>query len=213
MRKTYAVLGGGRLGSRIATELYESGADVILIDRNHEVVNKLSESVTSAICGDISNEDILRNAGVGEADAVIITLNALEPSILAVLAAKEMNIPLIITKAKDETMGDILKKVGADRVIYPEREAGYRLAHTLLSSNFLDFFEISNNVSIVEMFPKKEWIGKTLKQLDLRRTYRINVIAIMEKNDVKVVIDPDEPLKAESPLLVIVHKNDIKRIR
>lgn len=213
MRKTYAVLGGGRLGSRIASELYESGSDVILIDKNPDIVNKMSESVTSAICGDVSDENILKNAGVGESDAVIVTLTELEPSILSVLAAKEMGIPLIITKAKDETMGEILKKVGADKVIYPEREAGYRLAHTLLSSNFLDFFEISNNVSIVEMFPKKEWVGKTLKQLNLRKTYRINVIAIMERNDVKVIIDPDEPLKADHPLLVIVHKNDLKRIR
>lgn len=213
MRKTYAVLGGGRLGSRIATELYESGSDVILIDRNQDIVNRLSETVTSAICGDISEENVLKNAGVGEADAVITTLHALEPTILAVLAAKEMKIPLIICRAKDETMGDILKKIGADRIIYPEREAGYRLAHTLLSSNFLDFFEISNNVSIVEMFPKKDWIGKSLKQLNLRKNYRINVIAIMIKNDVQVVIDPDEPLKAECPLLVIVHKNDLKRIK
>ena len=149
MRKTYAVLGGGRLGSRIASELYESGSDVILIDKNPDIINKMSESVTSAICGDVSDENILKNAGVGESDAVIVTLTELEPSILSVLAAKEMGIPLIITKAKDETMGEILKKVGADKVIYPEREAGYRLAHTLLSSNFLDFFEISNNVSIV----------------------------------------------------------------
>ena len=104
-------------------------------------------------------------------------------------------------------------KVGADKVVYPEREAGFRLAHILLSSDFLDYFEISDNVSMVEMFPKKEWVGKSLKQLNLRGNYRINVIAIKEKNDVNVIVDPDEPLKAECPLIITVHKKDLKKIR
>lgn len=213
MRKSYAVLGGGRFGGRVAQELYDSGEDVILIEKDPDIVNRMSERVTTAICGDISDENVLKSAGVADVDAAVIALATLEPAILAVLALKEMGVKTIVAKAKNESMGQILEKVGATKVIYPEREAATRLARVLNSSGFLDYFHISENVSIIEMLPKKEWVGKNLKQLDLRQKYRINVVAIKEKDDVKAYVDPDAPLKADRPLLIMVHNNDLKKIQ
>ena len=213
MRKSYAVLGSGRFGSNVAKELYESGADVILIDRNPDIINRMSEYVTCAYCGDIGDTAFLKEAGVAYADAVVIAFAELEPAILAVMTCKELGVPNVIVKAKDEVSGEIFLKVGADKVVYPEKEAGLRLAHVLLSNGFLDFFELSDTVSMVEMLPKKEWVGKSLKELNLRKSHHINVIAIKEKGDVKAFIDPDMPLREDCALIVTVHNKDLKKLR
>ncbi len=213
MKKSFAVIGMGRFGRCVAMELYNNGADVMVIDSNSEVINRMAESVTCAISIDVCSAEALKNTGISNMDVVIVAMaDSLEPSIMCVMTAKELGVPVVVAKAKDEITGSILKKVGADSVVFPERESGVRISKKLMSDNFLDFFELSDTVDLVEILPKKEWVGKSLKQLNLRKEYKINVVAIKENEDVKVVMDPDEPLMADCPLLVTVKKSDLKRL-
>lgn len=213
MNKSFAVLGLGRFGKSIAMELCNLGADVMVIDRDEEKINNIADYVTCAINVDICDTDALRNAGISNMDVVVVAMaDYLEPSIMSVMTAKDLGVPLVIAKARDEVTRDILDKIGADSVVFPERDSGIRLSRRLMSSDFLEFFELSDTVSLVELLPKQEWIGKSLMELNLRKEYKINVIAIKEHDDIKVVMDPEEPLKADCPLLVTIKKSDLKRL-
>lgn len=213
MKKSYAVLGMGRFGRSIAVELSNLGADVLAIDTDEEMLNRVADKVTCAISIDVCDPEALKSAGISNMDAVIISMaEYLESSIMAVMTAKSVGVPLVIAKARDEVMGDILSKVGADRVVYPEKESGINLSRKLMSTDFIEYFELSDTVLLLEMLPKKEWVGKSLRELNLRKEYKINVIAIKHKNDVSVVMDPDETLKSDCPLLITVKKSDFKKL-
>ncbi|MDD6401502.1 MAG: TrkA family potassium uptake protein [Lachnospiraceae bacterium] len=213
MKKSYAVLGMGRFGSSIAVSLSELGADVLAIDSDEELLNRVADKVTCAISIDVRNPEALKSAGISNMDAVIISMaEFLESSIMAVMTAKSVGVPLVMAKARDELMGEILSKVGADKILYPERESGINLSKKLMSNDFLEYFDLSDTVALIEMLPKKEWIGKSLRNLNLRKEYKINVIAIRQKNDVNVVMDPDETLSGDCPLLVTLKKSDLKKL-
>ncbi len=213
MKKSFAVIGLGRFGRSIALELYRLGADVMVIDKDEEKINRLSDYVTCAINVDVCDTDALTNVGLSNMDAVIVAMSDyLEPSVMSVITAKDLGVPLVIAKARDELTGSIFDKVGADKVVYPEKESGMRLSRKLLSTDFLEFFELSDTVSLIELLPRKEWVGKSLKELNLRKEYRINVIAIKDNEDINVVMDPDEPLKEDCPLVITIKKSDMKRL-
>lgn len=213
MKKSYAVIGLGRFGRSIAMELSKLGADVMVIDNDEEKINRLSDYVTCAINVDVCDTDALISTGIANMDAVIVAMaDYLEPSIMGVITAKDLGVPLVIAKARDHVTGSIYDKVGADKVVFPEKESGKRISKQLMCADFLEFFELSDSVSLIELMPKKEWIGKTLRQLNLRREYKINVIAVKENDDVNVAMDPDEPLKENCPLIITVRKEDMKRL-
>lgn len=213
MQKSFAVIGLGRFGSSVARQLYNDGADVMVIDNDVDEVNKIADSVTVAVALNVVDTDALKNAGISNMDAVIVSMaDSLEPSIICIMAAKDLGVPMVIAKARDDISGEIFTKVGADIVLYPEKTSGIRLAHKLMSNDFLDFFELSDTVSLIELMPRTEWVGKTLRELNLRKKYKINVIAIKEDEEINVSMDPDLPLKAEYPLLVVVKKSDLKRL-
>lgn len=213
MKKSFAVIGLGRFGRSIAMELSKLGADVMVIDYDEEKINRMSDCVTCAIHIDVCDTEALCNTGIANMDAVIVAMaDYLEPSIMSVITAKDLGVPQVIAKARDHVTGEIYEKVGADKVVYPEKESGKRISKQLMCSDFLEFFELSDNISLIELLPKKEWIGKSLRELNLRRDYKINVIAIKKDDDVNVVMDPDEPLKCDSPLIITVKKEDMKRL-
>ena len=194
-------------------ELSNLGADVMVIDNDEEKINRLSDYVTCAINVDVCDTDALSSTGIANMDAVIVAMaDYLEPSIMSVITAKELGVPLVIAKARDHVTGSIYDKVGADKVVFPERESGKRISKQLMCADFLEFFELSESVSLIELLPRKEWVGKSLRELNLRREYKINVIAVKENEDVNVVMDPDEPLKADSPLIITIRKEDLKRL-
>lgn len=212
MNKSVAVIGLGRFGESIATELYRSGADVMVIDNNNEKINDIADRVTCAMNVDVCDMEALRDAGLSNMDAVVVAMSdRLEPSIMSVMSAKELGVPLVIAKAKDEMMGSILSRIGADKVVYPEKESGMRLSHKLLSEHFVDYFDLSDSTSLVELMPKPEWIGKTLRELNLRKEYKVNVVAVIQGEEFNIAMDPDEPLKEGEPLLLIMKKKDLKR--
>lgn len=193
---SYAVIGMGRFGTAVAKELARSGADVLAIDVNEERVRAIAEYVTHAVKADITDGDTAAALGLGNMDAVIVAMTrSMDASILATISAKESGAPYVIAKAMDEMHAKILTKVGADKVIVPEKESGVRIARNLANGNFLDFYELSDRISMVEIAVKEEWIGQNLRQLDFRREYGANVIAYQATGKELIVnIPPDMPL-------------------
>ena len=213
MAKSVAVIGLGRFGKKLALGLYESGVDVMVVDKDAAIIESVADKVTYALVADVSNADAIKGLGLEEMDKVVVAMGSdLTSSIMAVMVAKEIGVPYVMAKASDERMGAILTKVGADKVIFPEEEMGERTARILCSDSFLEFFEIDNSLCMLEMKPKESWIGKNLKELDLRKNYNMNVVAIKSHNEMKSHINPDKPLSESMTLLVIIDKADLKKI-
>lgn len=212
---TYAILGMGRFGRAVAETLAENGQEVLIVDRSPDLVNQAAPFAEQALIADLSDEDSVKELGLSNMDAVIVGMAMeLETSILCVMVAKEAGVPMVIAKARNRRMGDILLKCGADKIIYPEEETGIRLAKTMLSNDFIDYIGLSEDFGLVQMRAKKEWVGKNLKELNLRKNYNINVIA-MKNNDetFNYLINPDQPLESSTVLYVVADSEGLQKIR
>lgn len=213
MSKSFAVLGLGRFGKRIARSLYDMGADVIAVDGNPEQLEKVAGNVTYSVEADLTDAEDIKGIGIENTDVVIVAMGSdLKASIMSVMVSKEVGVPYVVAKAADERMGTILKKVGADKVIFPEEESGERTARILCSESFIEFFDIDKDLSIIEMKPKKEWIGKNLIDLSLREKYKANIVAVKENGKMHPVIDPKKELTEDTDLLIVIEKKNIKRL-
>ena len=214
INRTYAVLGLGRYGRAVAEELVKSGAEVIAIDENEEYVNNASAVIPICKCADITDLEVIEKLGIANVDVVIVAMASnLEASVMAVTLCKEVGVPMVIAKCSNELHQKILSRVGADRVVFPEKESGTRLAKNILSSGFADLIELSEDVSMVELDVKGEWEGKTLSQLDLRRKYSMNVVAIRKGEAVVTDIDPQMPLEKEMKLIVIAKADKLNKFK
>ncbi len=179
---SFAVIGLGRFGSAIATTLTELGQDVIGIDGNEERVQKLADLVSNTAQLDATDERALRQAGIQEVDVAVISIGEnIEASLLVVMLVKELGIPRIIAKAVTPLHGRILEKLGVSRVIFPEREMAIRLAHSLVVPNVLDYIELSRDFGIIELPAPPDFVGKSLRQLQLRNRFGLTLIAIKRK--------------------------------
>ncbi len=204
IQKSYAVFGLGRYGLAVAGELSNSGADVLAVDMNEAVVNSAANELALCKCADITDPEVIKQLGIGNMDVVIIAMASnLEASVLATMLCKEAGVKTVIAKCSNEMHSRILSRVGADRVVFPENESGIRLAKNLLSAGFVDVIELSKDVAMVEMEVKPDWVGKTLVDLNLRRRYGINVVAIRRGGDISVGIDPEKPFAKDTKLIVI----------
>ncbi len=214
MAKSIAVIGLGRFGKKLACTLYDMGGDVMAVDRDSEIIASIADHVTYAIEGDVSNADVVKGLGLREMDVVVVAMGSdVTSSIMAVMIAKEEGVPTVIAKAKDHRMGQILKKIGADKIIFPEEETGLRTARILMSDSFLEFFDIDDNLCLLEIKPKPEWIGRNLIELNLREKYRINVVAVKDHSEMRSFIDPSRPLEEDTELLVILEKADLNLLK
>lgn len=204
LKKSYAIFGLGRYGLAVARELVAGGAEVLAIDRSESIVNSLAAEIPLCKCADVTDGDALRQLDIGSFDTVIIAMaGSLEATVLSTMLCKELGVKTVIAKCYNETHQKILSRVGADQVVIPESESGVRLAKNLLSAGFVDLLELSRDVSMVEVSVQPEWVGKSLLELNLRRKYGINIVAIREGGRVSVTIDPEKPLTKEARLLVI----------
>jgi len=209
-QKTYAILGLGVFGSTIAKTLSEYHCEVIGVDSDMTCVERVAEFVTQAVQADFTDLEQLRELGIQDVDvAVIATGSQLESSIMAVLHLKELGVPYIVAKAKNKVYMQILLKVGADRVIRPEKEMGERVAKTLLSRNVVDMIDIDDDYSIMELTAPKDWVGSSLKGLDTRNKFGLNILGVRNGGEAKLnfSITADYVIKAEDQLLVIVEAN------
>ena len=214
IQKTYAVLGLGRYGRAVTEELIKSGAEVLAVDEDMEVVASLSAVFPMCKCADIADADAVEQLGIADIDTVIIAMsNNLEATVMAITLCKEAGVKEIIVKCSTEMHRKIFLRVGADRVILPEKESGIRLARNLLSSGFSEMMELSDEISMIELDVRDEWAGKSLIELSLRKKYSVNVVAIKKGDSVITEIDPAVPLEKGTKLIVIADVQKIKKLR
>ena len=207
MSKSIAILGLGKYGRSLAEQLYEMGADVLVVDKNRQVIDDIADNCTSAVCANLADEDAVVALGLKNMDIVVTAMGGnFAASIMAVAVAKEEGVPVVVAKSSSNRMASLLKKVGADKVIDPEGEGGERSARILLSMAFKDFFKLDDNMYLIQMSPKKDWIGKSLASLELRQTMKVNVIAAKKKGEQWHFIDPNEPMTEEMRLLIATDK-------
>ena len=202
-KKQFIVIGLGRFGSSVAETLYSLGNDVLAVDHDEDVIQNISNKVTHAIQVDADDENSLRALGIRNFDCAVISIGSdIQSSILATLLVKELGVKHVVAKATTALHAKVLYKIGANRVVFPERDMGVRVAHNLVSSNILDYIELSPEYSIAEVVSPVEWHNKTLRELNVRAQYGINVMAIKRNNDIDVspladnVIEPGDIIVA-----------------
>jgi trk system potassium uptake protein len=211
--RQYIVIGCGRFGSSVATTMNLLGHQVMAIDKNEDTIQNIADKVTHAAIVDVTDENALRSIGLGNFDVAIVAIGSdTRASIMATLIAKEMGVPQVVCKAMDELQAKVLYKIGADRVVFPERDMGVRVAHNLVSNNILDHIELDPEYSIVEIVTPSAWVGRTIKELDLRAKFEVTVLAIKHGKDINVTPSPDEQLRLGDILVVIGSNNKISHI-
>ncbi len=214
MKKTYIVVGLGRFGSALAERLCELGNEVLAIDTSAECVQHMENSVTCAVVGDARDEGVLRSLGARNYDCAIVAIGSnLASSVIITLNLKELGVGQIICKAQDEVQRRALERVGADRVIIPERETGIKLAQSLTSSGVLDFIELSPDIGIAEVSVPESWVGKSLRELNVRAKYDVNIIAIRRGGALELTMDAGRPLEAGMVLVVLGPNDALTRLQ
>ena len=202
---SYVVIGLGRFGTEIATRLYACGEEVMAIDTDELLIDKIADRVTRAVAANARDVDVLRKLGVGNFDRAIVAVGSdLAASALITMNLKSLNVPFIMCKAQDETYREILERLGADRVIIPEWEMADKLALGLTHAGVLEYIELSQEFGIVEMKPVDEWVGKTIRELEMRNRYGINVIAMRGGDDtITIPPDIDAPIPADAGIVML----------
>ena len=214
LNKTYAVFGLGRYGFSVAKELVNSGVDVIAVDTDEHIVNSVSTELPFCKCADTTDIEVLKRLGIANVDTVIVAMAGnIESSVMTVMLCKELGVSNVLAKCSSEMHYKILTKVGADKVVFPEKESGIRLAKNLLSSGFVDVIELNDDVSMIELEVKEDWINKSLIDLNLRKKYSINVIAIKEEDNIDINVDPTLPLQHNMKLVVVGSKNKLLKLK
>ncbi len=209
-RKSYAVFGLGEFGRSVAEELMAAGADVLAIDKDEDLVSDIAPDVTMAVQVDATELHAFDSLGLSNMDGVIVTITScLEASIMAIMAAKEAGVPFILAKSRNATMSEIFERIGADKIVTPERDGGIRVARNIVNGNFIDFIELSKSVRMVEITVKEEWIGRNLKELSLRQKHKLNVVALRRDGELTTDINPDLPFCSGDSVLVMIDKKYI----
>lgn len=213
-KKTYAVFGLGRYGTAVARELVENGKEVIAVDIDQKIINDTSAYLPVCKCADVTDAEVISRLGIGNIDTVIICMASnLEASVMAITLCKEAGTKTVIAKCANEMHQKILLRVGADQVVFPETESGIRLAKNLLSSGFIDMISLSKDVSMVEIDVKDEWLGKNLIELNLRKKYGFNIVAIKKGDKVNVTINPEQVLDEQTTLIVVANTAKLAKLK
>lgn len=211
--KQFVIIGLGRFGSSVAKTLYALGNDVLAIDMDEDLVQDISESVTHAVQMDATDEGALRTLGIRNFDVAVVTIGAnIQASVMATLLVKELGVKYIIAKGNSDLHAKVLYKIGADRVILPEKDMGVRVAHNLVSSSILDYIELSPDYSIIEINSPKEWQNKTIRELSLRSKYGINVMAIKRQNDVNISPYAEDIVEPGDIVVAIGSADDLSKL-
>lgn len=211
--KQFLVIGAGRFGCSLSSTLYKLGHDVLVVDQNEEIINTLSNTVTHAVQGDATNERTIKALGVSNFDVVIIATGSdIQASILIAILLKESGAKYIIAKAQEELHAKVLYKMGVDKIVFPERDMGVKIAQSLVSSNIMDYIELSPEYRIVEVVALEEWVGKNLGQINMRVRYGINVMAIKKDTHINVSPTASTVIEEGNVLIAIGHIDDLKKL-
>lgn len=212
MKREFAVIGLGRFGGSICRELSSEGMDVLAIDIDEDKVNEYRDIASHAVIADTTDENVLKELGIRNIDHVIVAIgDNIQASILTTLMLKELGIKKITVKAQNNYHEKVLSKIGADQVVHPERDMGKRIAHNIISNNILDYLELSEDHSVVEVKAGMKMRGQTLIELDIRAKYGCNVVAIKRDKDIIVSPMANEIIRPNDVLIIIGADKDISR--
>lgn len=211
--KQFVVFGLGRFGSSLATTLAEAGYEVMAVDSDEEKVQEMSSIVTQAVQADVTDSDTLKELGIRNFDVAVVAIGKdMQSSIMATLLLKEMGIPYVVAKASTEVHKKLLEKLGADRIILPENDMGKRIAANLIAGNIIDYIQLSKDYSIMEIAILDEWKGHSIKELNIRAKYGINIIAVEAGGDINVSPGPDYVICDGDLLVVVGHNKAIREL-
>jgi len=214
MGLSIGILGLGKYGRSLAEHMYKLGADVLVADKDSVIIEEFSSKVNFAVCADLANEAELNDLGLGNLDVVVVSMGSnLEATIMSVAIAKEKGVGYVMAKTSSERMSSILTKIGVDKLIDPEEESGIRTAKILASGRVIDYIDIEGNLCMVEIKPKEKWLGHSLKDLEIRRTDHINIIAIKQGEEDWAFPDPRVEITAETSLMAVLDKKDLTRVQ
>lgn len=206
-KKEFIVIGVGQFGRNLILTLANAGVDVLVIDKNPTVLEEISEIGVHTICADASNPDVLQQLDIRSFDGAVVTIgHALETSVLISIQLKELGIPFLMVKATTDLHGRILRKIGADKIVFPDREMGIRTGNRIAGGNYFDMIELSSQYSISDLPVPTDWCGKTIAELDIRHKYGVNILGIRKGELLHINPGPDAKL-AENDILVILGEN------
>ena len=212
--KSYVVIGLGRFGAKMATKLYDCGEEVLAVDLDDQLVDKIADHVTRAVAADARDRDVLEKLGVENFDRAIVAVGSdLAASALITMNLKSLGMSHITCKAHDDTYREILEKLGADRVIIPEWEVADNLALGMTHAGIMEYIELSDEYGIVEMEPRESWIGKTIRSLELRSRYGANVIALRRGDAIRIPPDIDTPIDSADALVILGSYEIIEKLK
>lgn len=212
-RKQFLVIGAGRFGSSVARTLYEQGHDVLVVDSNEAIVQQISDKVTHAVAANATSEEALEALGVTEFDVVVVAIgHEMQNSIMVSILLKELGARYIVAKAQTELHGKVLRKIGVNRVVFPERDMGQKLAHSLVSRNIIDLIELSETYSVVEVEAPQEMVGRTLQDLNLRVRYGINVIALRGEKETNISPGGEDKIAPGDVIVAVGENKALKKL-
>ncbi|QAA32000.1 potassium channel family protein [Clostridium manihotivorum] len=211
--KQFVVIGLGRFGTSVAKTLYDLGNDVLAIDVDEDLVQDISDSVTHAVQMDATDESALKTLGLRNFDVAVITIGEnIQASVMVTLLVKELGVKYIVAKGHSDLHAKVLYKIGADRVVLPEKDMGVRVAHNLVSSTILDYIDLSPDYSIIEIETPKEWHNSSIRDLSLRTRFGINVMAIKKEHDINITPNAEEIIEPGDIIVAIGSTEDLGKL-
>lgn len=211
--KSFCVIGLGKFGRNLALLLAGEGAQVFVMDKNPEVINAIADSVTTAVVGDPTNEDVLLKIGIANFDCVIVSMvSNVNDSIMTTLLCKEQGVKQLIARAADEKHKKVLEKIGADTIIFPELDSAEKLSRTLTMSNVIDYIEFSDDYSIIEIPIPSRWVGRSILEIDIRKNYNVTVISRRRGGKLEISPSPKVVFESGDTVSLLGHNTDIEKI-
>lgn len=211
--KSVLVIGMGRFGRHLAMKLQELGNDVMIVDRNPKLINEFASKFTDSHIGDCTNESVIRSLGVKQLDICFVSIGEdFQSSLIITSLLKRAGAKCVIAKANQEIQADLLMQIGADEVVYPERDLAEKLAVRYNANNVLDFIQLTKDYSIYEIPIPHSWVGKTIVEVDVRRKFRVNIIAIKCENTLQPMPPADYVFRKDDHLVVIGKSADVEKL-
>ncbi len=213
-KRSFGVFGLGEFGKSVAVTLAQGGQEVLAVDIKDDEVQSIGDIVTMAVKADVSDSEVMRSLGIANLDCVIIAIgNDLEASIMATIIVKEAGVKYVLAKANNDLHAKVLKKVGADDIIFPEKAMGVRIARSLVLGVFIDIIELSSKFSMVEVVVPENWVGKSLRELNIRNKFGFNVIAKKDGENINMNLDPDRKLERGDTYIIVGENNALEKIK
>ena len=210
--KTVLIIGIGRFGGHLAERFAKLGNEVMIVDKEEENLRKLLPYVTNAQIGDCTDEEVLKSLGVRNFDSCFVCIgDDFQSSLETTSLLKEMGAKMVVSKASDDIHAKFLLRNGADSVVYPERDMALRVAARYTANHVIDYVGLSDDVSIYEIPVLEQWVGRTIREIDFRKTYKVNILSIKKGEEMTLVTDPDHAFSADEHLLVFGYQNELQK--